>query len=82
MDVQLESVVNTVNQYVAKTRGAPKKPIAPDTLLYQEGHIDSFGLVDLIADLETALKIELPPGTLIPEDFESPRALWTRIHQI
>jgi acyl carrier protein len=82
MDVELESVLKTVNQFVAKTRGAPKKPIAADTLLYQEGHIDSFGLVELIADLERSLDVQLPPGTLIPEDFESPRGLWTRITQI
>jgi acyl carrier protein len=82
MDVQVEQVVKTVGEYVTKTRGTPKAPITADTKLYQEGHVDSFGLVDLIADLETALAIDLPPGALIPEDFESPRVLWSRIREL
>ncbi len=35
-----------------RSRGKLKEPIGPDTKLFQDGLIDSFGLVELQADLE------------------------------
>jgi acyl carrier protein len=80
--VTLEAVIKVVSEFVARTRGPPKQPISADTKLFQEGLIDSFGLFELRSDVEAALGESVPEGELMPDDFESPRALWDRLEAL
>ena len=53
-----------------------------DTQLFQEGFIDSFAVVRLIAALESGLGLDLPTGALIPEDFASVEILRRRLAEL
>jgi acyl carrier protein len=78
----LDFVISTVTQFVTRTRGQPKQPIGPDTKLFQEGYVDSFGLFELRADLEAAAGATIAEGDLMPDDFETPRVLFSRLQEI
>jgi acyl carrier protein len=82
VDCTVPQVVEVVASFVARTRGLPGDTVQPATKLLQEGLLDSFGLVELIADLESALGASLPEGTLLPEDFETPQVLCDRLRQL
>lgn len=82
MKCELNQVVKLVGAFVAKTRGVPEASVTAETKLFQEGFVDSFSLVELTVALEQGLGVPLPDGTLIPEDFESPRAVYDRLLQV
>jgi acyl carrier protein len=82
MDVSVEKVIDIVREFVARNKSDEAQNIKDDTLLLQEGYLDSFALVELISELETKLEVSLPDGALIPEDFESPQVLWERLQEI
>jgi len=76
-----DRVLEIVSAFVAQKKG-PGRTIAWDTPLLQQGHLDSFALIELIGELEKSLNITLPDGALIPEDFETPRVLYDRLTDI
>jgi acyl carrier protein len=78
----VEKILPIVSQFVTETRGAPAQPIVAGTKLLADGLLDSFALVDLIGELETALSLSLPAGALIPEDFETPATLAARLTEL
>ena len=82
MECTLPQIVDVVASFVARTRDLPGDTVQPATRLLQEGLLDSFSLVELIADLESALGASLPEGALLPEDFESPQVLCDRLRQL
>ena len=82
MKCEQAQVVKIVADFACRTRGADPKAVKADTPLFREGLVDSFGLVELIAELETGLNVVLPEGSLIPEDFETPQVLWERLQQL
>jgi acyl carrier protein len=82
MECDLPRVVEVVARFVARTRGVPVVAVQPDTRLLQEGLLDSFSLVELIAELESVLGTRLPDGMLLPQDFETPEMLFGRLQQI
>ena len=46
-------------------------PIDPEASLFDTGVIDSFALVDFVADLENEFSITVPDKDLHPSKFES-----------
>jgi len=46
-------------------------PTNPDVSLFDTGVIDSFALVDFVADLENEFNIKVPDSDLHPSKFES-----------
>lgn len=82
MTIAIENVVAVVDQFVVRTKGFPAGSVAADTALMREGYVDSFGIAELTTEVERALGLQLPAGTLIPEDFESPRVLWERLRDV
>lgn len=82
MDLTLSKVVEVVAGFVASNHNVSVDTIGPSTRLLQEGLLDSFSLVSLIAELERVFGVELPEGTLLPDDFESPQVLCERLHQL
>jgi acyl carrier protein len=75
----LDAILIVIRAFVLRTRGTPDADITANTRLLQEGHVDSFGLIDLITELEGQLGLDLPQGSLIPEDFETPQILHERL---
>ncbi|HEV3136704.1 MAG TPA: acyl carrier protein [Pirellulales bacterium] len=82
MDVTLDATLDVVRRFVERKRGKSASAIQGDTALLRDGHLDSFSLVELIAELEQQLEISLPDGSLIPEDFETPQVLYDRLREI
>jgi acyl carrier protein len=82
MDVSMEPMLGVVRAFVEKKRGKPAQQIGPNTALLRDGYLDSFALVELIAELESRLGISLPDGSLIPEDFETPQVLYDRLREL
>ncbi len=82
MDVSQEAILGVVRDFVEHKRGKSAEAIGAHTALLQDGYLDSFALVELIAELEKQLAIELPDGSLIPEDFETPEVLYNRLQEL
>jgi acyl carrier protein len=82
MDVPIDSILPIIRGFVEHKRGKPADAIGPHTALLRDGYLDSFALVELIAELEKQLGIQLPDGSLIPEDFETPQVLHDRIAEL
>ena len=57
-------------------------PIDPDTYLFEEGVIDSLGIIPLIAFVEQHCGRTIPDGEIVMEHFRSVRTIaghfWTR----
>lgn len=81
MKVSLETVLQVVSSHVEKSNRSAIK-IAADTPLFEEGLVDSFGMSSILAALEDATGQQLPEGALLPDDFESPRTLHTRLQEV
>ena len=50
--------------------------------LIDGGLLDSFDIVTLIAELDDAFGIEIPAEALIPENFNSAKAIFALIQQL
>ena len=79
MSLSLDALTATIDAFVQARRGLPAGTVTPETALLAEGLVDSFELVELIAQLGDALGLSLSPGELIPEDFETPAVLLARL---
>lgn len=48
-----------------------------------DGHVlDSFSILELIAQLEEAFPIRIPPGEITAENFNSAQAIWNMIERL
>jgi acyl carrier protein len=79
MNVSMDSLLGVIRDFVETKRGKPAGGIGAETALLRDGYLDSFALVELIAELEKRLSLDLPAGSLIPEDFETPQVLHDRL---
>ena len=59
-----------IRKALAKVAKAPV-PTDADTSLFDTGVLDSFDLVDFVADQENQFKIKVPDNDLRPSKFES-----------
>lgn len=50
--------------------------------LIDGGMLDSFDIVTLVAEIDDAFGIEIPAEALIPENFNSAKAIFTLIQQL
>ena len=51
--------------------------IEDDTELLMSGLVDSLGIINLVTWIEDQLAIEIDPGDVVIENFESPAAIMT-----
>ncbi len=72
----LEKLIAILNELC----GADEGEIQPDTALFDEGILDSFGLVSLIVEIEKAFGVSLDPAALSREDVATPEKIAARIH--
>ncbi|MBK8169482.1 MAG: acyl carrier protein [Sandaracinaceae bacterium] len=79
MKASIDEVKNVIAAFVTRTRGLDGTKIQADTELLRDGYLDSFSVVSLSTEIEQALKLSLPSGTLLPEDFESVQVLYDRL---
>ena len=53
-----------------------------ETELIDGGVLDSFSIVNLIAEISDVFDIEISPKYLVPENFNSVKAMWELIQLI
>lgn len=53
-----------------------------ETALITDGVLDSFDIVALVAELNEAFDIEIKPNNLIPDNFNSVKAMMALIEQL
>ncbi len=62
--------------------------INPDVDYEKEEHLidgkvlDSFSIVSLVSEISDAFDIEISPKYLVPENFNSAKAMWAMIQRI
>lgn len=52
-----------------------------DTLV-DDGFLDSFAIVTLIAQMSDAFDVTIPAGEIVPENFNSASALWAMLERL
>lgn len=57
-------------EIIRKVTGKPTD-VAADESLFDSGVLDSFGLQDVVSELETAFGVKIPDSDLTPRKFES-----------
>lgn len=72
MTEQFKDILNKLNPEILEN---------PDIDLAEEGIIDSFGIMNLVAALETELEIDFDPTDLILENFASAEAIWAVVQK-
>ncbi|MGN0457061.1 MAG: acyl carrier protein [Acutalibacteraceae bacterium] len=53
-----------------------------ETALITDGVLDSFDIVALVAELNEAFDIEIKPNNLVPDNFNSVKAMMALIEQL
>jgi len=77
-DEAIQAMVDFVSQRFARTRIA----IDADTPLVSSGLLDSFGMVDVLAQLETVTARRISPGRIVPQNLETVRQMVTTAEQV
>lgn len=73
----LEQVITILNDIV----GAGEGELEPDMDLFESGLLDSFGVVQLLVELEARLGIVLDIATLTREEIATPALIVERIRR-
>lgn len=53
-----------------------------ETELITDGVLDSFDIIALVSELDEAFDIEIKPNNLVPENFNSAKAMMALIEQL
>lgn len=75
MDFDLTGIKEKVREYIYQKVYTEKDKVKDDTLVFQEGFIDSMGFMDLIVFLEKEFGIATGDADLLEENFESINAI-------
>lgn len=52
-----------------------------DTLI-DDGLLDSFAILSIVAELEEEFEVSITPAEIIPENFNSMQALWNMVQRL
>ena len=50
--------------------------------LIDDGILDSFAILSIVSELQDEFGIEITPAEIIPENFNSARALWAMVQRL
>ena len=70
-----DGIAKKVKDYVRSVTFSSTKEINDNLLIFEEGILDSMGLVGLISFLEEEFKIHISDSDLIEENFQSINAV-------
>ncbi len=60
----------------------PDVDFANETKLITDGILDSFDIVALVGELNDAFDIEIKPNNLVPDNFNSAKAMFALIEEL
>ncbi|MEO8257703.1 MAG: acyl carrier protein [Acidobacteriota bacterium] len=69
---RIEQIITT---FIAEEIAGRAAVIDPDENIFTSGHVDSVGIMRLIAHLEAALDVTIPPTELVPQNFRTVRVM-------
>lgn len=52
------------------------------TTLIDDGILDSFAILSIVAELEDTFGVQVTPAEIIPENFNSVQALWEMVQKL
>ena len=52
------------------------------TTLIDDGILDSFAILSIVAELEDTFGVSVAPAEIIPENFNSAQALWAMVQRL
>lgn len=52
------------------------------TTLIDDGILDSFAILSIVAELEDTFGVQVTPAEIIPENFNSAQALWNTVQKL
>lgn len=53
-----------------------------ETDLIEDGILESFEILQIIARIKSAFDIDVKPSRIVPENFESAEAIWNMVNDI
>jgi acyl carrier protein len=82
----LERFLTFLNDLLPGLRGKPnpEERIAADSLLFENGTLDSLSILHVLAFIEHQIGAPVPDDMIVPANFRSPRRIaeaFGRIHQ-
>jgi acyl carrier protein len=82
----LERFLTFVNELLPGLRGKPNpgEPIVADSLLFENGALDSLSILHVLAFIEHQIGAPVPDEMIVPANFRSPRRIaeaFGRLHQ-
>lgn len=61
---------------------APDVDFAGCETLIDDGLLDSFAILSIVGELEDAFDISVTPAEIVPENFNSAKALWAMVQRL
>ena len=52
------------------------------TTLIDDGILDSFAILSIVAELEDTFDVQVNPAEIVPENFNSAQALWNMVQKL
>ena len=52
------------------------------TTLIDDGILDSFAILSIVAELEDTFDVQVTPAEIVPENFNSAQALWNMVQKL
>ena len=52
------------------------------TTLIDEGYLDSLAIISLVAEIEETFGVQIPTVEIIPDNFNSAKAIWDLINRL
>ncbi len=71
-------IFDFIREQVAAT---PDLELDPDENLFTSGHVDSLGIMRLIAHLESSLDLQIPLRDRVPDNFRTVRVMAAYLEQ-
>ena len=53
-----------------------------ETKLFDNGYLKSFDIIQIIALIDSEYDITVPPSQIIPDNFNSAKAMWEMIQRL